>query len=939
MKKKSKDARAANSARNVQPTKTAKGGTRSIHSAPESWRLYIGVTVLVFAAMIVAHMGGYMAEKTGGLIGAAVVAAMFTIGADRMRRLMTPLGFAVLAYMLLAGASTLYARAGKFAIAEFSCMLIAFAVFAGIVLYARESDRAFRRVAGVLAAAAAPVGVLSIDAASCNILMHPFRTVLLFLDSAHDPATGTAFYARLNTILGNPNTYAGLMSIACLLSLWLALTAENRRSRILCGVLLTINAVSYLLAFSMGSLGIFVLAVLLMLALCPGERRVSLLLLLFQTAVVALAVAAVSVRGFGDTVTGSPLPMLALAGGCAVFCLLEEYVRGRVAAALEGRGQTLLIAAAALAALVVGYLIAGLTVTGAFTFGQENDVMRTADLPAGEYTLSVRASAPLHVRVAYKNTGNLIQNNDTELAVGTTDAPISFTVPEDSRLTFITFAGGAPGDVIESASYTGAAEGSLKLGYKLLPNFIADRIQDLSANGNVVQRGVYRQDAIRLWKTAPVFGRGLGGFENGVVSVQDYYYETKHAHNHYVEVLCNLGVLGLLSYLALLGTAVWSLLVSRKTKPLMVTVLGACVLQMFGQAVTDLTWSSGSCMVMFFGVLAMITLYCGDTLRVGAPKKSGAVRIPVIVVSLAFVVLIGLNLIAQFKLYSADLTIDDLKTGASIDLFEKNDYKLSYLLSGGSEAGVADKYAADLQKAESNAIAIPLAQYYITIGQYDAALDTLEHGAAYMRADEQVWQQLFDLYETMLDPVGNMDALPLLGQPDRYTARMKAGYDKLCAVNAQQLDNVNLTARNNTFLGKLIKVYALSGEELNTQLAVFSGMVADTAYAPDVNADGAPDYATTLAGEVTWHGDGSFTAVTDSVVVLDLTVKNEGDYVLSVTASDLAGVSAAIDGEAVPLDAAGRSQPIEEWGGGSDTVITITVPAGVTASHIGYAKG
>ena len=74
-------------------------------------------------------------------------------------------------------------------------------------------------------------------------------------------------------------------------------------------------------------------------------------------------------------------------------------------------------------------------------------------------------------------------------------------------------------------------------------------------------------------------------------------------------------------------------------------------------------------------------------------------------------------------------------------------------------------------------------------------------------------------------------------------------------------------------------------------------------------------------------------------VVLDLTVKNEGDYVLSVTASDLAGVSAAIDGEAVPLDAAGRSQPIEEWGGGSDAVITITVPAGVTVSHIGYAKG
>ncbi|MBD9068951.1 MAG: hypothetical protein EGP70_05040, partial [Butyricicoccus sp.] len=94
--------------------------------------------------------------------------------------------------------------------------------------------------------------------------------------------------------------------------------------------------------------------------------------------------------------------------------------------------------------------------------------------------------------------------------------------------------------LLSAADYTGAKDGSVKLGYKLLPAFVADRIQDLTANGNVVQRGVYRQDAIKLWKTSPVFGRGLGGFENGVVSVQDYYYETKYAHNHYVEALCDL---------------------------------------------------------------------------------------------------------------------------------------------------------------------------------------------------------------------------------------------------------------------------------------------------------------------------------------------------------------------------------------------------------------
>ena len=157
------------------------------------------------------------------------------------------------------------------------------------------------------------------------------------------------------------------------------------------------------------------------------------------------------------------------------------------------------------------------------------------------------ASAPVNVRVAYKNTNNLVQNNETDLANASTDNDITFTVPEDSKLAFFYISCDQPGVTVNTATYTGAKNGSVKLGYKLLPAFIADRIQDLTANGNVVQRGVYRQDAIKLWKTAPVFGRGLGGFENGVASVQDYYYETKYAHNHYVEALCDLGVLGLLA--------------------------------------------------------------------------------------------------------------------------------------------------------------------------------------------------------------------------------------------------------------------------------------------------------------------------------------------------------------------------------------------------------
>ena len=911
----------------VQPVKT------------ERWWLYIIAAIALFVVLCFDNNGSYYTQKAvGWLATVGVLCMMLFADKQRVKRLLTPPAFAVFAYMLLAGLSTLYARSGKFAIAEFACLLAAFAVFLVIVLHAKDSKTAFRRIAAVLASAAAPVGVLSIDAASCNILMRPFRVLMEAIGSGYGN-TGSYFYSRLHTIFGNPNIYAGLMSIACLLSLWLALTAESRKQKILCTILLMVNAVSYLLAFSMGSLGVFVVACLLMLALSPKEQRTGLFLLLVQTAVVALVVGAISGNGFGDTVTGSPLPMLMLVLGCAVACALEVFVREKVSAALSGKGKVLIGVIAGIVVVMVVYLVAALSVTGAYTFGTEGDFRRTANLTAGEYTLTVDASAPVGVRVAYKNTNNLIQNNETDLISGTSNAPITFTVPEDSELVFFYFVCSEPGVTVNSAMYDGAASGSLKLGYKLLPAFIADRIQDLSANGNVVQRRVYWQDALKLWQTAPVFGRGLGGFENGVVSVQDYYYETKYAHNHYVEALCDLGVLGLAAFLAMLGTTVWALVKSRKEKPMVVMLLAACVLQMFGQAVSDVTWSVGGCLPMFFAVLAMVTLYCGDCLRIKVPEssKGGAVRWPVAAVSAVFIVLIGLNLIAQSIFYGNNLTLDKLKTCATIDLFEKNDYKLSYLMSGGNEEGVAEQYAADLAAAESNSITIPLAEYYAGSGQFAKAMYTLEDGADYMRADAETWQQMFDIYEKIIDPVGQFNAVQLL-EDDSYIQYMMRSYQKLQAVNEEQLDEVMLTTKNNAFLNKLLAVAALEPYDRNAALTIFSKTGLDTATTPDVNNDHMPDNATVQEGEVVWNEDGSFTAQTDSLVVFSTMLKNDGMYTLTVQSDNGSGiVEAMVNGNVVALDpSSGTGEAVKELAGDSETTVAVRVKAGTTIHRVAY---
>ena len=153
-----------------------------------------------------------------------------------------------------------------------------------------------------------------------------------------------------------------------------------------------VNAVSYLLAFSMGSLGVFVVACLAMLVLSPAEKRMDLFLLLVQTAVVALIVGAVSVKGFGDDVTGSFLPMIMLIVGCAAACVLEIFLRARsLSRALPTRENCSSVWSRRLLWIAVVYLVAALNVTGSYTFGTEGEFRRAISLPAGDYSLSMQA--------------------------------------------------------------------------------------------------------------------------------------------------------------------------------------------------------------------------------------------------------------------------------------------------------------------------------------------------------------------------------------------------------------------------------------------------------------------------------------------------------------------------------------------------------------------
>ena len=56
------------------------------------------------------------------------------------------------------------------------------------------------------------------------------------------------------------------------------------------------------------------------------------------------------------------------------------------------------------------------------------------------------------------------------------------------------------------------------------------------------------EDGLKLWKLSPVIGWGIGGVEGQLTSVQSFYYESKYIHNHFIQILDEVGVVGLAKF-------------------------------------------------------------------------------------------------------------------------------------------------------------------------------------------------------------------------------------------------------------------------------------------------------------------------------------------------------------------------------------------------------
>ena len=688
-----------------------------------------------------------------------LIVAIFTllVVAVRFRFLQERIGlpFVVLTlYVIMDGVSTFYAVSGKFALREFLKVFLAYLLAVTLLACSpRREEVKGKRALTVLAVCAALGALVSIDLISTRWISGIFLGILGWFTDGYQGLGGIESGVRITSMFTNPNTFAGFTGIGVLLCLGLAGSAEPGKERSFFLSLLYVTSLGFMLAFSLGASAFIMLAFLTILALTPAEKRAGLLILMLETLIlVAVSAALISRTSFTDWKGVQPVPLICTVLGAAALCVLDRFVGGRLSARLGAHGKALTWLIVALLVLAAVFLLAATNLTGAIDLAPGEQLRRSVYPDPGSYTLELNAEGQLNVTVESQSRRETMMHTETVLYSGAADSA-SFTVPEDSTVVYFTFT--AP----EGARITSASCGGEKipLRYKLLPAFIARRLQGLFANENAIQRLVFFEDGMKLFRRSPVFGLGMGAFENAIKSTQSFYYETKYAHNHYIQTLLETGIVGLALFVALLLSAAFAAWKSRKIRPL-APALGAVTVFMAGHAVTEIVFSTYAYLPMAFGVIAMISYGCAVPIL----KKSAERTVRTALIGLlsactvVYCVFLAGNIIAKRKLDRSP-TFKTLVQCVNLDHFEWADYALPYVTNVPLDTAdyemlqQADEYAERLSKVNSNTVPIYLAQYYFDSDRPEKGIAMLKKYVNYVSSDETAWNQAFAMLRYYAD--------------------------------------------------------------------------------------------------------------------------------------------------------------------------------------------
>lgn len=766
------------------------------------------VWVILFSLLLFLAMTVQTGRMTMLLMGLVLV---LSVGKTPLRNLRERLCVPVLGLLALAlmyALAGLYSSFGEYAVKETYKIFASLAL--ALIVLVRFERKHIRGLLWGFAAVCAVIALLCVDVDSARLLFGPFNSLMQVCGSDYSYLLEGMIFNQLDGIYNDANLTGSLLGLAMLASLYLVHTEEKKPLRFVGSLLLGISAVSFFLAMSRGAILCFGVSLIVYLLLEKKESRAGLFLLMAESAAVTVAVSAVAMTRLE---IGSLLPDLLMVAAGVIIGALDFLVVLPLSRRLAGHGKAMAAAVLTIAVLAGGYLTAGLLVTGPGEINHLGVFGRRLSLSAGEYSVTVDADGDFTFGAQAMSRKDILMGTTEVLCSWYGEGEITFTVPEGTEQVLLSFYG-EPGTRLNKVLLSDGTE--VKLGYPLLPDFLVERMQGgLLKSSAFTARLQFMKDGLVLFTKSPLYGHGLGSTEGLLTSVQPFYYQTLYIHNHLIQIMDEMGLLGLAAFLTvMLGTA-WLLIRKlRRDGDQMAPMLLACLVMMNFHGIMEISFSVRMFQCAAYFLVVLSVMYAAEPGK--APEKfikwGGLAAMVFVWLYLAvFGALLESHRMVEREAANFSTTdgrefLNTVQKFAHRDVYDNEQYKLTFV---GNTATLNDssynrdlrEFAQDLRSSGTYTACSGLARYYyLPRGEYEELFACSREGIAQESSDKDAWNLQLDFYRT--------DVLAAMGPEnmDVYVDGVLATQDYLEEYSQGRYEEIELTEENQKFLNAVTSI-------------------------------------------------------------------------------------------------------------------------------------
>ncbi|KPU27371.1 hypothetical protein TR13x_04635 [Caloranaerobacter sp. TR13] len=600
---------------------------------------------------------------------------------------------------------------------------------------------------------------------------------------------------RISSTLQYPNALASYLGALFIVTIGLITIQQKRLYKAVYGIFSNILLFAFILTYSRGMWLILPFILLLFIITIPNKRKLETLIYIFANIAVSIPLAFV----FSQKIEEKSyilwiifISSLLLMGILTYLISLIDYKLREVSVKKLIIALGIVIVIFSSAVIYIINTTTSLTLANNTTQNTWTSIARKVEevQPNTEYELLIKYKGvnkndkPFagRVRVYSINTeGKLEKLEFLNISDYTKEeASMQFTTLENTEGVKIIFENYYAGtsitfyEVKVVDSKTKEIIKNIKLKYKYIPESIVSRLESISLKESSAQgRIVFYKDAFKIIKDYFIFGTGGGGWVTLYQKYQSYMYWTTQAHNYFLQMWIEIGLIGLLifiSFLCFITYYIYKKFKSEDTdnKKILIASLYVSILSIFVHAFMDFDLSLSALTFVLWALIGMLVNGIKVDKVFDVKNKNEILKI-VYVVGLIFLILSSSslymghvyaqkaltankdkNIDAAIKYFEKASTFDSFKPEYKSDLatFYKVKYKITKDKNYITKAEMQIERVLQLAKYSSRFKAIG-ASFYMGIGQIEKGLDLIDESVKLQPMRTENYLQKCDAYLTV----------------------------------------------------------------------------------------------------------------------------------------------------------------------------------------------